>query len=181
MQTLDLMFQLPADLEMWIVLCYVIAVLIGARVTELLARMHFNFAHRQAEQGFEYVVDEDHYRCPEGERLSRTGVEPSHGLAIYEAAPDRCRTCTAKSECVPQGTSRRLYRSLVSWAQTDTGRFHRRVSMLMFGAAAVLALVGTWQWSGSPGTGYLVISLVDSSISLAWDMPRFRTRSRRGD
>lgn len=162
-------------------LCYVIAVLIGARVTELLARMHFNFAHRQAEHGFEYIADADHYRCPEGERLSRTYVEPSRGLAIYEAAPDRCRTCASKSDCVPQAASRRLYRSLVSWAQTDTGRFHRRVSMLMFGAAAVLALVGTCQWSGSPGTGYLVISLVASSISLVWDMPGFRTRNRPCD
>jgi hypothetical protein len=40
------------------------------------------------------------------------------------------------------------------------GQFHRLVSLLMSAAAAVLALVGTWQWSGSPGTGYLLIGLV---------------------
>jgi hypothetical protein len=46
--------------------------------------------------------------------------------------------------------------------------------MLMFAAAAVLALVGVWR-SGGPGTGYLVVSFLASATSLAWDL-----RSRRG-
>ena len=41
------MFQPPAHLEMWIVLCYVTVVLIGARITELLARAHFAHARRR--------------------------------------------------------------------------------------------------------------------------------------
>lgn len=164
------MFRLPVDFELWIVLCYVGVVLIGARITELLARLHFVHARRRAELGFEYVADEDHYRCPEGERLSLDRLEPARGLAIYQAPAERCGSCALKTACTPQSDSRRLYRSLITWAETDIGRFHRRVSTLMFAAAAVLALAGTWKWSGSPGTGYLILGIVASSASLGWDL-----------
>lgn len=164
------MFQPPANLEMWIVLCYVTVVLIGARITELLARAHFAHARRRAEAGFEYIADDDHYRCAEGERLSLQHVELSRGLAIYEAPAERCGRCPLKSACVPGASSRRLYRSLITWAETDVGRFHRRISMLMFAAAAVVALVGAWKWRANTGTGYLLVSLLASSTSLAWDL-----------
>jgi hypothetical protein len=62
------------------------------------------------------------------------------------------------------------YRSLITWAETDVGRFHRRISMLMFAAAAVVALVGAWKWRANSGTGYLLVSLLASSTSLAWDL-----------
>jgi hypothetical protein len=170
MQLLDLMFRLPVDLELWIVLCYVIVVLIGARITELLARAHFAHARRRAEQGFEYVAEDDHYRCREGERLTRHSVDSSRGLVVYQTLPDRCGSCALKKVCVPQADSRRVYRSLITWAETDVGRFHRRVSMLMFAAAAVFSLAGTWKWSFGPGTGYLIVSFLASSTSLAWDL-----------
>src|SRR5262249_61407844 len=96
MPRFDPMFSLPVDLELWIVLCYVMVVLIGARITALLARMHFALARQRAERGFEYVVEEDHFRCPEGERLSRQSRDAPGGLAIYQAPPDRCEKCSRK-------------------------------------------------------------------------------------
>src|SRR5262245_61853808 len=84
MQLLDPMFDLPVDPELWIVICYVVVVLIGARITELLARAHFAQARRRAERGFEYVADEDHYRCSEGERLSLYDIDSPRGIAVYQ-------------------------------------------------------------------------------------------------
>src|SRR5262245_27943430 len=170
MPRFDPTFSLPVDLELWIVLCYVLVVLIGARITELLARTHFALARRRAERGFEYVVEDDHYRCPEGERLSLQRHDAPRGLAIYQAPQDRCERCALKQACVPHADSRRLYRSLITWAETDLGRFHRRISMLMFAAAAALCLAGAWQWSGKAGAGYLVVCLLASTTSLAWDV-----------
>src|SRR5262245_25879695 len=170
MPRFDPMFSLPVDPELWIVLCYVIVVLIGARITELLARTHFALSRRRAERGFEYIVEDDHYRCPEGERLSLQSRDAPRGLAIYQAAPDRCASCALKRACVPGADSRRLYRSLITWAETDLGRFHRRISMLMFAAAAVLCLAGAWNWSGKAGAGYLLVCLLASTSSLAWDV-----------
>src|SRR5262245_19643676 len=170
MPRFDPMFSLPVDPELWIVLCYVIVVLIGARITELLARTHFALSRRRAERGFEYVVENDHYRCPEGERLSLQSRDAPRGLAIYQAAPDRCGSCALKQACTPQGDSRRVYRSLITWAETDLGRFHRRISMLMFAAAAALSVVGAWNWSGKAGAGYLVVCVLASTTSLACDV-----------
>jgi len=178
MARFDPLFSLPVDPELWIVLCYVIVVLIGARITELLARMHFALARRRAERGFEYVVEDDHYRCPEGERLSLQSHDAPRGLAIYQAAPDRCASCALKQACVPGADSRRIYRSLITWAETDLGRFHRRISMLMFAAAAALSLVGAWKWSGKAGAGYLLVCLLASASSLAWDVWSRQSESR---
>ena len=178
MQLLDSMFRLPVDLELWIVLCYVAVVLIGARITELLARMHFAHARLRAERGFEYVAEEDHYRCSEGERLGLYRVEHERGIAVYQARAETCERCALKAACTPQSDSRRLYRSLIAWAETDVGRFHRRISVLMFGAAGVLALGAAWRWSGSPGTGYLLAGLLASSVSLVWDL---RVRDSRNE
>jgi len=178
MQLLDSMFRLPVDLELWIVLCYVAVVLIGARITELLARMHFARARRRAERGFEYIAEEDHYRCSEGERLVLDRLEHERGIAVYQAPAETCARCALKKACTPQSDGRRLYRSLITWAETDLGRFHRRISALMFGAAGVLTLAAVFRWSGSPGTGYLLAGLVASSASLAWDL---RVRDSRSE
>jgi hypothetical protein len=46
------MFVLPVDLELGIVLAYVAALVVAARVVKGLARMHFERAMRHGEQGF---------------------------------------------------------------------------------------------------------------------------------
>ena len=179
MQLLDLMFQFPADLELWIVLIYVIAVLIGARLIEAVARLHLARADRNAEAGFDYLEDEDHYRCAGGENLKLHRREPSRGLAVYQAHPRQCETCHLKETCAPHGNGRRIYRSLAKWAETDVGRFHRRISSLMFAAGSLLAAVGVWKWSGRPGTGYLLVGLAISSTCMTWDWSTSRAAGGR--
>jgi hypothetical protein len=61
---------------------------------------------------------------------------------------------------------RRLYRPLAAWAETDIGRFHRRLSLLIFAVAAALSVVGLVRWGGGPGTGLLVVALTASLASL---------------
>ena len=80
------MFVLPADLELWIVLAYVAALVVAARVVEGLARVHFERARRHGEQGFEYIEADDHYRCAGGERLLLHVVDEPNRLAIYRAS-----------------------------------------------------------------------------------------------
>lgn len=167
MPVLDLMFHLPVDLELWLILSYVAAVLVGARVIEALARMHLARAHRNADEGFEYLEDEDRYHCAGGERLALHSFEPSRQLAVYRALPHQCESCHLKNECAPHGNGRKVYRSLATWAETDVGRFHQRVSFLMFAAGCLLTAAALWKWSGRPGTGYLVLGLVASSSCIA--------------
>ena len=159
-----LLLSLPAELEVWLILAYVAVVLAGARLAEALARLHFERARRYAEHGFSYDADADHYHCPQGERLSLHLVEPDTRLAIYRAPATRCNACPLKASCTPHDEGRHIYRPLAAWAETDIGRFHRRVSMLMIGVGAIFSLGGLAHWMGKPGTGLLLLAL---AVSLA--------------
>jgi hypothetical protein len=161
-----LLLTLPVELEAWLILGYVFGVLAGARIFEALARVHFERARRYAERGFEYVADADHYECPQGERLTLHLCHEDSRLAIYRAPAASCNACPLKATCTPHDEGRHIYRSLAAWAETDIGRFHRRLSLLMFGVAAVLSAVGLVHWLAQPGTGLLFMALVVSLVSV---------------
>jgi hypothetical protein len=166
----SLLLSLPAELELWLILGYVIVVLAGARLAEVLAQVHFERARRYAEHGFAYDADADHYHCPQGERLALHMVEPKSRLAVYRAPASRCNDCPLKASCTPHDEGRHLYRSLASWAETDIGRFHQRLSLLMVGIGAIFSLGGLARWMGQPGTGLLALALAASLISVARDL-----------
>jgi hypothetical protein len=120
----------------------VAVVLTGAWLAEVLARVHFERARRYAEQGFVYDADADHYHCPHGERLALHLVEPENKLAVYRAPASSCNACPLKASCTPHEEGRHLYRPLAAWAETDIGRFHRRLSLLMIGVGGIFSLGG---------------------------------------
>jgi hypothetical protein len=155
------------DLEAWLILGYVVAVLVGARVFEALAQFHFGRARRYAEQDFEYDAAGDHYQCPQGQRLALHLIELEGLLAVYRAPASSCNSCPLKVSCTPHDEGRHIYRPLAAWAETDIGRFHRRLSLLMFGVAAVLSMVGLVRWWAQPGTGLLLMALGVSLASVA--------------
>ncbi len=160
----------PADPEAGLILGYVVLVLVGARVFEALARAHFNRARRYGERGFAYDPDGDHYQCLQGERLTLHRVDANSRLAVYRAPASRCNGCPLKASCTPHNEGRHLYRSLVSWAETDLGRFHRRLSLLMVGIGVLFSLGGLGRWMGQPGTGLLLLALAASLASMARDL-----------
>jgi hypothetical protein len=170
MDPVALLLSPPSELEVWLILGYVAVVLAGARLTERLARAHFERARRYAERGFEYDADADYYRCPHGERLTLHMVEESSQLAVYRAPSSSCNDCPSKASCTPQDEGRHLYRPLAAWAETDIGRFHQRLSLLMVGIGIIFALGGLIHWMGQPGIGLLLIALVASLTSAAREL-----------
>ncbi len=175
MDPADVLLTLPAHQEPWLILGCVLTVLVGARVSEGLARLHFARARRYAEHGFEYVPDEDHYRCPEGERLALHVLDEANRVAVYRAPADRCNGCRLKASCTPHDEGRHLYRPLAAWAETDVGRFHQYLSLLMFAAGAILSVAGLVRWGGGPGTGLLLAALLSSLWLLVRDLRAMRT------
>lgn len=167
MNELELLASPPADLEVWLLLGYAVTVLAGARLTEALARTHFRRARRFAEHGFHYDVDADHYHCPHGERLSLHVIDSDERVAVYRAPASTCADCPSKQACTPHDAGRHIYRPLAEWAETDVGRFHQWLSLVMAGSATVLSLVAILRWAGSPGTGLLVL-VFGVSLALAW-------------
>jgi hypothetical protein len=165
----------PVELEAWLILGYVLVVLIGARLFEALARAHFERARRHAERGFQYAPDLDHYECPQGERLALHRVDEDSRLAIYRAPAESCNGCPLKASCTTHDEGRHVYRSLAAWAETDIGRLHQRLSLLLFGVGSVLSGAGLARWGGQPGSGLLLLALVVNLSFLAWDVRALRT------
>jgi hypothetical protein len=166
----SVLLSLPGDLEIWLILGYVAVVLAGARLSEKLARVHFERARRYAEHGFEYDADADHYSCPQGERLALHLVEEESRLAVYRAPASSCNGCPLKASCTPHDEGRHLYRPLAEWAETDIGRFHRRLSLLMIGIGVIFSLGALARWMGQPGTGMLLAALTVSLASVTRDV-----------
>jgi hypothetical protein len=175
MNALQLAWQTPIDVELWLILAYVAGVLIGARVIEALAKAHFARGRRYSEHGFEYVEPRDHYHCLGGATLTLDTIHPTERLAIYRAPVEHCGGCRLKPTCAPKEESRRIYRSLATWAETDVGRFHQVVSVLMFTVSAVLCVAGMWQWNGKPGMGYLGLGLGGSIACLMLQKRRLKS------
>ena len=163
------LLTLPIDLEVWLLLGYAVVVLIGAKVTEALAQAHFDRARRIAAAGFAYDADADHYECLHGERLSLHMIDEVERVAVYRAPASTCAGCPGKASCTPHDEGRHVYRPLAEWAETEVGRFHQWVSVVMAGSVAVLGLAALVRWGGQPGTGLLVFSFVIAAAAMIRD------------
>jgi hypothetical protein len=157
------LLSLPADLEVYLLLGYAIVVIAGARLMERLARLHFERARRYGEDGFHYDADADHYHCPQGERLALQRIDPQERVAVYRAPASACADCPQKERCTPHDQGRHIYRPLAAWTETDVGRFHQGLSLLMAASAAALSLVALLEWAGRPGTGLLIVAFFTAS------------------
>jgi hypothetical protein len=172
MNDFDALLSLPADLEVALLLGYALVVLAGARLTERLARTHFERARRYGEDGFQYDADADHYHCPQGERLALHLIDPHERVAVYRAPASTCAACPDKARCTPHTEGRHIYRPLAAWTETDVGRFHQWLSLLMAASAAILSLVALLMWAGRPGTGLLIVALLAAASVAARDALR---------
>jgi len=159
----DALLSLPADLPVALLLGYAIVVLAGAWLMERLARVHFERARRYGEDGFHYDADADHYHCPQGERLALHLINRQERVAVYRAPASACAGCPDKARCTPHDEGRHIYRPLAAWTETDVGRFHQGLSLLMAASAAALSLVALLEWAGRPGTGLVLVAFLTAS------------------
>src|SRR5215468_10596206 len=141
MSMIDSLFS-PAEVDQWIVLLYVVLVLVGARIVE-------------------FVAKKDYYRCPEGEHLNLVKRDHEKQLAVYQIKTS-CEFCRLKESCTPHSHARQITRSLATWAEAEVGKFHRRISAIMFLAATLVCALCLLLWVGKPGTGLFLITQVIS-------------------
>jgi hypothetical protein len=174
------LFAPPTDLEFWLLMGYVVVVLAGARVTEVVARLHFERARRLAESGFRYDADTDHYRCPQGERLTLHVIDRVDRVAVYRAPTSSCARCPDKVACTPHAAGRHVYRPLAEWAETEVGRFHQGLALIMAGATAVVCLVGLAWWASRPGAGLLAVVFVAAAAVFMYDARSVWNSATRG-
>jgi hypothetical protein len=158
---------IPIDLGLVLLLGYLILLWCGGWVLEYLARAHFHRAQRYAHHGFAYDAELDRYECPQGELLTLETFDDRNTLAIYRAPASSCNECMLKAFCTPHDEGRHVYRSLAEFHETDVGRFHRLLSLLILLVALAFAAGGLITWWNKPGEWLLVIA-TGISLVLLW-------------
>jgi hypothetical protein len=155
------------DLGLVLLLAYVLVLWAGGWALESLARAHFHRAQRYAHNGFAYDTELDRYECPQGELLTLHTFDDRNKLAIYKAPAATCNECVLKAFCTPHDEGRRVYRSLAEFHETDVGRFHHLLSLLILAVALAFSAGGLLAWRDKPGAWLLMIASC-VSIVLLW-------------
>src|SRR5208283_410344 len=167
------------DLALVLLLTYLLVLWAGGWVLEFLAKAHFHRAQRYAHTGFAYDVALDRYECPQGELLTLHTFDDRNKLAIYKAPASSCNACVLKSFCTPHDEGRHVYRSLAEFHETDVGRFHRWLSLIILSVALTFSVGGVLAWWNRPGEWLLVISAGISLVLLWLDVRDAPKDSRR--
>jgi transposase len=101
-------------------------------------------------EDFLYIVDDDEYQCPAGERLARRTNTHDHGKPVARYWSLNCESCTLKSKCTT-GKERRVTR----WEREDVldnmrGRMDLRPDMMRLRRDTVEHPFGTLKrWMGA--------------------------------
>jgi hypothetical protein len=146
------------DLGLVLLLAYVLLLWISGWGLEFLARAHFHRAQRYAHTGFAYDIELDRYECPQGELLTLQTFDQRNKLAIYKAPASSCNECVLKPFCTPHDEGRHVYRSLAEFHETDVGRFHRILSLIILAVSLSFSVGGLLAWWNQPGEWLLVIA-----------------------
>jgi hypothetical protein len=157
---------LEIDLGLALLLGYVVTLWIGGWGLEFLARVHFHRAQRYSHAGFAYDSKLDQYQCPQGELLTRHTFDDNKKLAVYKAPASVCNACMLKASCTPHDDGRHVYRSLAEFHETDVGRFHRWLSLIVLGLALAFSAGGVMAWWNKPGVWLVLIASAVSLVAL---------------
>ena len=158
---------LALDLGLALLLGYAVILWVGGWALEFLARAHFHRARRYAHTGFTYDTELDRYECPQGELLTLHTFDDRDKLAIYKAPASSCNACPLQEFCTPHDEGRHVYRSLAEFHETDVGRFHRLLSLLILAVALAFSAGGLLAWWDKPG-GWLLAIASCVSVVLLW-------------
>jgi hypothetical protein len=141
---------------------------------------HFHRAQRYAHTGFAYDAELDRYECPQGELLTLHTFDDRNKVAIYKAPASSCNECALKAFCTPHDEGRHVYRPLAEFHETDVGRFHRWLSLIVVGLALAFSAGGLLAWWTKPGAWLLAIA-TGVSLALLWLDVRGDPENSRAD
>ena len=120
---------------------YAVVLLVVAFALDWLAQHTQRRSERFRTAGFRYLPQHDAWTCSEDAMLWPMGHDEEHHLVRYRAEPSVCNSCHVKPDCTSSTNGREVTRAVAPWPHSEAGRFHRGMSMVLVGCAAVLLLV----------------------------------------
>ena len=120
---------------------YAVALLAVAALLDWLAQHTQRRSERFRTAGFRYHPQHDAWICPQDQMLWPIEYDAEHRLVRYRAKPSVCNSCPVKADCTSSPHGREVTRAVAPWPHSEAGRFHRGVSLVLVGLAALLLLV----------------------------------------
>jgi hypothetical protein len=120
---------------------YAVVLLVVAAALDALAQHTQRRTERFRTAGFRYLPQHDAWTCSQDAMLWPMEYDGEHHLVRYRAKPSVCNACHVKAGCTSSTNGREVTRAVLPWPHSEAGRFHRGMSMMLVGIAAVLLLV----------------------------------------
>lgn len=120
---------------------YAVILLGVAAVLDRMAQHTQQRSERFRTAGFSYLPQHDAWTCSQDAMLWPMEYDKEHHLVRYRAKPSVCNSCEAKPGCTSSSDGREVTRALAPWPHSEAGRFHRGMSMVLVGLAAILLVV----------------------------------------
>jgi hypothetical protein len=140
----------------------------GAFVLEWLSAHTHRRALRYRTAGFTYDADRDHWRCPEGEHLWPHELDPELRIVRYRARAHVCNACPSKHRCTDSDTGREIIRSLDPWPQSEAGRFHRVIALVLVSLSVLVLAVEALRHHHAEELALLLGLLATAALAARW-------------
>ena len=127
--------------ELYLAAGYTVFLLLCAGGLEWMSAHTHRRALRWRTAGFAYHEQLDAWECPEGEHLWPHEFDHERRLVRYRAKAHVCNGCPRKESCTDSDRGREIVRPLDPWPHSEAGRFHRIISLVLVGLAALVVVV----------------------------------------
>jgi len=129
------------DPEVWLAFGYALFLVLSALSIEWLSAHTHRRSLRWRTAGFDYDHVHDRWTCPEGQDLWPQEFDHERRLVRYRAKAHICNGCPRKADCTDSDTGREIVKPLDPWPHSEAGRFHRGLSLMLVGLAALVLVV----------------------------------------
>ncbi len=151
--------------EVVLAVAYVFFLFVAGKGLEWFGR----HAHRRSGQfrtaGFTYHRHLDAWQCPTGHHLHRQMDHPEKKRVRYRAPAHICNGCPYKANCTDSDDGRELEFTTVSWIDSESGRFHRGLSLILLVLAGFILTVEMVRFPSGPDA--LLLGSCLSLVALA--------------
>ena len=127
--------------EVEIVGAYAVVLLAVAAILDWLGQHTQRRSERFRTAGFRYQPQHDAWTCSQDEMLWPMEYDAERHLVRYRAKASVCNACHVKRDCTDSLQGREVIRAVAPWPHSEAGRFHRGMSLVIVGLAAVLLLI----------------------------------------
>jgi len=128
-------------IQVLLAVSYSLFLLCVAFILELTARRTHWRAKMYRHRGFRYIRHLDVWECPVGEHLLRRMTDEVRHLVRYRARAEKCNSCGLKVHCTDSNEGREVVHSTEDWMDTEVGRFHRGISLMLLALGVLITIV----------------------------------------